>query len=611
MVSSVRGVGVVKPTRLRAVELMAGMCLVAGAMALAGAIAAERSPGIALARALMVGVPAGVGLWVWASRRERRFGVLLVAAGSGWFLTTFAESRDPVAFTAGRVAGWLVEVLLVYLFLAFPDGGLRTRIDRMLVAAMGLAVAVLLGPQTLLAERFEVPSPYASCVDDCPSNALFAVDRQPAFVDAVLQPVAVVVLVVVLAAVVVRLLERTRTATPTSRLILAPVLAVAVVRVALLGTLLVGREIDSTAWPVEIVSWMLALAVPLVAVAFLAGLLRWKLFAGRALQQLADCIGALPSTPMLRRAFADALDDSTIDIVFPSKRSETGWVDESGTPVAASRHDGLCLTEVHDGRTLVAGIIHDRALRDDPQLLDATVAMAGVVLENKRLAAAAEDAMAQVRESRARIAATAERERRRIERDLHDGAQQRLVALRIELGLAGDLVRQDPLQGAVRLCELEHAVDDALEELRALAHGVYPALLSSGGVAEALASVADDLPLPVELRAERIRRHTPEVESAVYFCVVESLQNVLKHAGDVRQVVVELAYDEAGALRFAVTDDGHGLPPRGASAGAGLTNMRDRLAAVGGEVVIGAAPERGVRVRGRVPPPSTAATAAA
>jgi signal transduction histidine kinase len=253
----------------------------------------------------------------------------------------------------------------------------------------------------------------------------------------------------------------------------------------------------------------------------------------------------------------------------------------------------------HEGR-LVAAISHDRALLSDPALLAAGTAMAGVVLDNQRLGAEADAAVGELRRSRARIAATAEQERRRIERDLHDGAQQRLVALRIELGLAGGLVHSDPDEAASFLHRLEHEVDQALEDLRSLAHGVYPPLLADRGLVEALRAAAMRMRLPVQFKTSGVGRYAPEVESAVYFCLLEALQNVLKHAAGARRVVIQL---EAGSerVRFSVRDDGSGAPGGTIRPGAGVTNMHDRLAAVGGEVQVVSTPNVGTLVRGHVP----------
>jgi signal transduction histidine kinase len=225
--------------------------------------------------------------------------------------------------------------------------------------------------------------------------------------------------------------------------------------------------------------------------------------------------------------------------------------------------------------------------------------MEAVALDNERLAAEASQATREVEQSRARIAAGVEWERRRIERDLHDGAQQRLVALRIELELAEDLVRKDPERGADRLKQLERDMDEALEELRSLAHGVCPPLLSDRGVAEALQAVARRSPVPVDFAAHQIGRYAPELEGAVYFCVVEALQNVLKHA-DARGMTIRLD-GRRSELRFSVSDDGANAPGDLMAQGAGITNMRDRLAAVGGRLHIESVVGGGTTVRGEAP----------
>jgi signal transduction histidine kinase len=226
--------------------------------------------------------------------------------------------------------------------------------------------------------------------------------------------------------------------------------------------------------------------------------------------------------------------------------------------------------------------------------------VAAVILDNQRLTAEASMATREVQQSRTRIVASVERERRRIERDLHDGAQQRLVAIRIELELAEELVRSDPRRGIERLKELERAVDEALDELRSLAHGVCPPLLADRGIVEALQSAARRSPISVSVEAYQVGRYAPEVEGAVYFCVVEALQNVLKHA-EAHGVEVHLDGSRRPALRFSVRDDGVGMPD-GATArgGAGITNIRDRLAAVGGGLDITSTVGVGTTVRGNV-----------
>jgi signal transduction histidine kinase len=516
-----------------------------------------------------------------------RFPLLLAALGGLMLIATLGDSSDELAYSVGRACGWLVEILIVYLLLSFPTGRLESRTDRFLVRTMALIVLVLFVPRLLIAQDFPVPSPYTTCTEACPGNAFFVLGAEPAFVDALMIPAAALAVVAISAAVVLRLRERFRDATPLARRFLGPVLAIGVLRMALLGAGFALREADPELWPVEAVSWALALSVPALALAFLFGLVRWQLFTARALQRLGEWVRQIPDPAVLRRVLADAFGDPTLQVaVAPAAAPDPG--------------PGRSVSEVHDRGAVVARVVHDDALRITPQLLNAGLAIAGVVLDNQRLTAEADVATRELQRSRARIAATAERERRRIERDLHDGAQQRLVALRIELELAEELVLRDPVEGIGRLRELEAHVDETLEELRSLAHGVYPPVLADCGLSEALGAVAARSPIAVEIAAHDVERYPPEVESAVYFCVLEALQNVLKHAPAAHRVVVRLTGGSLELL-FSVRDDGGGASTDTLRPGAGLTNMSDRLRAVGGDVFFTSAPGVGTTVRGRVP----------
>jgi len=285
----------------------------------------------------------------------------------------------------------------------------------------------------------------------------------------------------------------------------------------------------------------------------------------------------------LRWVLAEAFGDPTLEIAFA--RGDA-WVDADGRSLTDL--GDRAVREVRDEGVLVAAIVHDAALDVSDELVEAGVAMARVVLENERL-----------RRSRARLTAGAERERRRIERDLHDGAQQRLVALRIELELAEELVRRDPVRGADRLRELEQEVDEALEELRTLAHGVYPPLLADRGLPEALRAATARSGLTIELHAHEVARYPPEVESAVYFCCLEAMQNAVKHGAGASMIAIALSDD--GRLHFEVADDGGGFDAAATPSGAGLANMRDRIAAVGGGLTYRSQVGTGTQVVGVVP----------
>lgn len=200
--------------------------------------------------------------------------------------------------------------------------------------------------------------------------------------------------------------------------------------------------------------------------------------------------------------------------------------------------------------------------------------------------------------SRQRILEAGYAERRRIERDLHDSAQQRLVALRIHLALAGEqLVRSED---RTMLERLGVEVDDAIDELRAVAHGMYPPILADEGIGAALASVAHRSAMPVGIRDGWLGRHSEAVETTVYFCCLEGLQNAAKHAGAGASATICLS-EADGWVSFSVEDDGTGFDPDNDERGAGLTNLTDRVAAVGGTLQIDAGPGRGTHIRGEIP----------
>jgi signal transduction histidine kinase len=210
----------------------------------------------------------------------------------------------------------------------------------------------------------------------------------------------------------------------------------------------------------------------------------------------------------------------------------------------------------------------------------------------------------ELRASRARVVVAGDAERRRIERNLHDGAQQHLVALAIKLRLAKDAVDDDP-PGAIELIdELRTDLQDAIQELRALAHGIFPPLLVSGGLGEALPAAASRAALATTVDASGLRRYPDEVEAAIYFCCLEALQNAGKHAGEGAQATVHV-WETDGELRFEVVDDGVGFDSSGTvNHGHGFVNMADRLGAIDGTVDVRAAPGHGTTIRGRVPVPS-------
>jgi len=229
-------------------------------------------------------------------------------------------------------------------------------------------------------------------------------------------------------------------------------------------------------------------------------------------------------------------------------------------------------------------------------------AQAGLVLHNAGLTDQLQERLAELRASRKRIVAAADSERRRLERNIHDGAQQQLVALSVMARLAETAVDSDRDGARALLAQAQADAADALENLRDLARGIYPPLLSGRGLAAALAAQARKSPVPVRVDADGLGRYAQEAEAAVYFCVLEALQNVAKYAA-ASQAAVRLA-GRADALEFSVTDDGAGFDAGSAGYGTGLQGMADRLAALGGDLQVRSRPGHGTTVTGRLPSPA-------
>jgi signal transduction histidine kinase len=242
----------------------------------------------------------------------------------------------------------------------------------------------------------------------------------------------------------------------------------------------------------------------------------------------------------------------------------------------------------------VAALVHDPALLDEPALVESVRATAGLVLENERLAADVRSQLAEVRASRARIVAATDAERRRIERNLHDGAQQRLVTLSLTLGLAAS--RAEAADHDV-LSRAQDELEDAIVELRELARGIHPTLLREQGLQAAVEALARRTPLPVTVEASLRDRLPDAVELAAYFLVTEGLTNVVKHASAAKATV--RLHREADTLRVAVVDDGTGGAR--AAADSGLAGLHDRLDAVGATLVVDSEPRRGTTLRAEIP----------
>jgi signal transduction histidine kinase len=569
---------------------LAAVALAVGTFALTvpSDLDAQQTTALAFELAVASGFVAA-GLWVLAQGRTVRFALLSVAIGGALYLLTWRFSATSWAYTAALLFGGLWLPLMVHMLLAFPSGRLRGRFERGLVAA-GYALAVVVRPLPFLFWAGDVPL----VCENCPDNlALLAPDRELA---GVLLTGLVGGCTVVFGAVVVAHFARARWlgATPRERRALTPVLA-SVGLVFVLGTAILAAtaaERYTLARGLALANSVAFAAVPLT---LLAALVRSRAYRAEAIGELVERLGGSLRPDALRDALADALDDPSLEVAYWVPARE-GYVDGHGRTVdRGGSVNGRAWTEIAHDRLPLAAIVHDPVLNDEPGLVAATGAAVALALERERLAAALRAQVHEVRASRTRIVEAGDDARRGIERDLHDGAQQRLVSLLLNLKLARRGV--DVGDGAPLLDDVEHELGEALVELRALASGILPPALSDYGLAPAVQELADRSPVEVAITAMPERRLPSAAEVAAYFVIAEALANVAKHAHATVATVCVHAID--GRLRVEVSDDGVG----GARAadGSGLRGLADRVEALDGRLTITSLRHAGTTLRAELP----------
>jgi signal transduction histidine kinase len=573
------------------------LCAATVAFSLVAAPADDRALA-AVVQGLVVAVPAGVALATLRRRPGDRFALLLLASALLGSLTTATVSDDSVSYSIGRIAVWLVEPALVYLLLAFPSGRLTGARDRIAFGALIAVDALLYLPSVLVVEHFPEPSPWGMCGDACPPNAFAVTGTEPAFAGDIVQPLREGLTAVIYLAVAVLIAGRMRRSAPLGRRALAPVLGTAVFRAVALAAYDIARSGGETSALLTALGWVYALTLPLIALGFAGGLLLARLYGAGALERLTRRLHASATATELRVEMAEAFEDPALQIAYRAPDEPEQWVSDAGRPVPApTARPGRVITEVRaSGR--VAAIDHDAALALEPGIVQAAATYAAALLENSRLVAELQVSLRELAESRGRILSVGVQARRRIERDLHDGAQQRLVALRTYLALESDRLRDRSASIADTLAKLGDDVEETIDEVRSIARGIYPSLLADGGLDEALRAAALGAPIPARVDSDGVGRYGPEIETTIYFACVEALQNAVKHGHGATGVWISLS--DTGSLRFEVRDDGVGFSEP-VTPGAGLTNIRDRLAALGGLVTIESTPGEGTRVAGIVP----------
>jgi signal transduction histidine kinase len=531
------------------------------------------------------------GLVAWRRRPENRMGALMLLTALALLARQLRYSDDALLFKVFFILGDVGYALVGHSALAYPSGRVIDRWERALVVG-GYTTVLVLPPLTAL--FYDGVHPMIG-FDPIPRDSLISVSGNPEVVE-VLQKTQIVVFFGVLASLFVVLVGRRYwRATPRMRRILAPLMVAALAFALRAIYECVAPFVDFNLAYNYLFWWQVAafIALPL---ALLAGLLRASLARAGVGDLVLELEHARPQE--VRDALARALGDPTLEVAFwlPERGA---YGDATGGPVELPADGDRAVTLLEHEDEPLAAIIHDPSLLEEPRLVGAAGAAARLALENAQLQAETRAQLAQVKESRLRIVAAADEERKRIERDLHDGAQQRLSALANQLRAAQLRLGAGSADPAVDAL-LDSAVGElraANQELRELVRGVYPAILTEEGLAPAVESLALRNSFPVELDVLE-ERLPAQVEATAYFVTCEGLANVAKHAQASRATVCIARND--GLLEVEVADDGVG-GAQPASGSTGLSGLADRVEALGGRLLVESPPGAGTRIRAEIP----------
>jgi signal transduction histidine kinase len=580
---------VATPQRARALTMVVGAAAVgaaaAGLIALSHGAARQQTTALAAVTLVAALSFVGSGLIAWRRRPGVWTGPLMIAAGFCLFAGSLANFDSAVPFTIGLVVASLPAAVLAHLVLSFPDGRLHSRAERVVVAG-AYFVTLPLQVVMLMFMGFENVT---GC--PCPSNLLFVRDDM-ALHSAIMATQRALGLALAVAAGVIVVRRWQRASRPLRRA-LAPILLAGSLTLVLLAGTLVAAQVSRPGWAA--VSSAERIAFALVPLAYVVGLFRARL--GRvAVSELVVELAETPEPGRLRDSLARALRDPSLELAY--------WVPDAGAYVGIDGRrveptpgDGRAVAVLERHGQRIAALVHDSALSEDPALLDAVSSAAGLALENERLLAELRAQLEQLRESRARIVEAGDTERRRLERNLHDGAQQRLVSLALALGLAESKVETDPGTAVELLRAAREELTVALSELRELARGIHPAVLTERGLSYALTTLAERAPVEVTVDLTLDGRPPPAIEAAAYYVVAEALANIAKYA-DATTAVVSVDMDDE-RLRVEVADDGvGGADPSG---GSGLRGLDDRVQAFGGSLRVISRPGEGTRILAELP----------
>ena len=536
-------------------------------------------PWVRAGLALWVVVPyVGAGLLAWRRRPDSRLGPLMVAAGFATFLSTLSWSTEAAVSTVGLIFDFLPPVLFVHVFLAFPSGRLPSSAERSLVAT---AYVVSAG--------FSLVRMLLGAFGD--SNLLSVVERPvwPAGLERAQLLAISGISLAAIGALAARRRDRVRPLRR-SRAVLVDSFVGALLMIA---ALFVIAAFNGPGF--ETLRRVTFLAIGVAPVVFLIELGQARL-ARTAVGDLLVELGEDPPPADLRDALARALRDPTLTLAYWLPQFGS-WADTDGHPVEVPEPGGARASTVIDRKGVaVAVLLHSPALREEPELVAAVSAAAAIALENGRLQAELRARVDELAGSRARVIGAEQKERQRLERNLHDGAQQRLVALSLELGLLEEQLASDP-KARDRVGVARNTIALSLAELRDIARGIHPAVVSAHGLAVALEELAANAPVRVSLQIDLDDRVAEPLEVAAYYLVCESLANIAKHA-QARSAIITVGRDGRW-LVVEVSDDGIG----GADSerGTGLRGLADRVEALGGRLRVWSPVEAGTRVRAEFP----------
>jgi signal transduction histidine kinase len=498
---------------------------VAGALCLAGAVVLVLTSDHETNKAFQIVAGAvvapsfmGTGLFAWWRRPHNHTGLLMYAVGAAFVLTALRDSNAPAAFGLGLALSNLFIAVLVHLLVAFPTGRLESPVERRLVGVVYVSTIVVSVAPVLFKRS-------CGCASPEPRN-VFLVAEAPGFVTAV-QALAAVALIAAAVGIAVLLVRRWRASSGAQRRVIAPVLWTGAVLVAALALLAVLQLAGAPKVAQNVMMAVSAVTIAAVPFAFLAGLLRMRYTRADVVGDVMDRLRSPGAN--IREEIAAALGDPSLQLVY--WRAQTGrYVSADGQPARLPADgDGRAFAEIAREGEPVAAIIFDATLADEPELISAVSSAGALALDNERLQAELRARITELEESRARVLDAELKERRRIERDLHDGAQQQFVSLSITLALLDRRLGGTEPQRQL-LTSAREQLDLGLAELRELARGIHPAVLTERGLAPAIEALAARAPFDVrvlEVPDERLPAH---VEAAAYFIVSESLTNAAKHA---------------------------------------------------------------------------------